>query len=120
MVPPLDHIYARSEDCLGDEQASAPLSSAHRSHTCQARNGSPISTQTQKTSEDSDDQTLGTEYAVVNREVNTEHVDPCTTQSTGVLGHELALTIQEPITGLKFTSPILVQRQLPELSICES
>lgn len=112
LVPAPDHIDARSEDCLGDEQASAPLFPAHHSHTCQAKNGNPVTTQTQKTSVDSDGQTLGLEYAAVNHEVNTETVDPCMTRSTGALGHELALASPEHTTGLKPTSPILTQQQL--------
>ena len=111
LVPAIDDINAWSRDCLGDEQASAPLSAARRSHTCQARDETPVTTQTQKTSVDNDGQTPGTESVAVTHEVNTEHVDPCVTPSTGILGHELALAISEPTTGLKSTSQILVQQQ---------
>lgn len=112
MVPAPDPIDPQTEDCLGDEQASGPLSPACHSHIFQAKSGTPARTQTQKTSVDSDGQTLGTDYAALNDEVNIETVNPCMTQSTGALGHELALTSLEHTTGLKPTSPILTQQQL--------
>lgn len=46
------------------------------------------------------------EHTAVNNDVNTEHVDSCTTQSTGVLVHELPFTI----------SDFEVQRQIAKLA----
>lgn len=111
LVSATDDINAWSRDCLGDDQASAPLSAARRSYMDQARDEAPVTTQTQKTSVDSDDQTPGMKFAAVNHEVNTEHVHPCITPSTEVLGHEFAPAIPEHTTELIPTSATLTQRQ---------